>query len=467
MSPSRDDDAEEEDAEAPAPAPVYKGVYPLANGKFNVQCCIRGKVIYLGYFNSIDEAADAYDTAIRRNGGNVVNKPRRPGEIKAVAGQRKAGGRAAPQKAAKPAKPKPAPPLALPAAPPAPAPAALPALAPAAGEAPAAELNKRKRGRPRKIPQLEAAAAPIAGAAGSAAPQFHGVTPIAGGNGFFSVLTRTDPAGGVMRTLLGSFESAEAAARTHDDEVRRLNPPQLDVLNFPTSAERARMGGQTRATPRRKRAAAEIAAEEEEEAEEADDWQPPPSVRRRLDSPARQPATRRSPRSGSDALNTLAQAASPAAVSPGAVPPGMASLAAASPAAVSPGAVSPPPLYAAPAPAPAQQLQASPVTPDALTLLAPAPEAPLAPPAPSPLACAVPGDDVIAFLRRIDPPLRGLAAALAAAPGSGLSMRQLRALPKMHSLTAAMMNLQRVAAMLHISDERDKLDLMTALDQLA
>ncbi len=129
--------------------------------------------------------------------------------------------------------------------------------------------------------------------------------------------------------------------------------------------------------------------------------------------------------------------------------------------------MSPPPLYAAPAPAPAQQLQASPVTPDALTLLAPAPEAPLAPPAPSPLACAVPGDDVIAFLRRIDPPLRGLAAALAAAPGSGLSMRQLRALPKMHSLTAAMMNLQRVAAMLHISDERDKLDLMTALDQLA
>ena len=108
----------------------------------------------------------------------------------------------------------------------------------------------------------------------------------------------------------------------------------------------------------------------------------------------------------------------------------------------------------------------------------PPPEAPPAPtPAPAPLQSQPPpppsasqlqqDDDVVVFLRNISPPLRCLDAAVAAVPGSGVSMRQLRQLPLMLHSTVAAAYIDRVAKALHIEDGGDKLDLLLALDRLA
>ena len=461
-------------AAAPAAPRPFKGVQQLQNGSFVAKAYLsHGKKKHKGSFGTAEAAARAYDEIMREHGRLVVNFPQLPGEIQAEPGVLHRATLVQHQRGlvAKPARRGP---LAAAVAVPPPPPLAL------AGDTAAAVSSP--------VPLAAAPGAVLLPApsllpspAAEDARRYKGVS-VSSTHRFCAFgATKKDPS-----EHIGYFDTAQEAADAHDAHMREKTPRGVaPVVNTPLyageiqavpgeldSVTRRRAffsaaglypshgaAGLPTPTPKKRKAyagagagaggycteddaAAEIAAEKEEEADEADDWQPSLFVRRRLGSPAQQPATRRSPRSGSDVLKTLAQVASPAAGSPAAASPGMASLAAASPGVASPGAVSPPPLYAAPAPAPspAQQPQASPVTPDALTLLAPAPEPP-APPAPSPLACAVPGDDVIAFLRRIDPPLRGLAAALAAAPGSGVSMRQLRALPKMHSLTAAMMNL--------------------------
>jgi hypothetical protein len=56
---------------------------------------------------------------------------------------------------------------------------------------------------------------------------------------------------------------------------------------------------------------------------------------------------------------------------------------------------------------------------------------------------------------------------VAAAPFSGLCMQQLLVLPVLLHATSAAVNLDRIAALLNIHNELDKLDLMAALDPLA
>ena len=117
----------------------------------------------------------------------------------------------------------------------------------------------------------------------------------------------------------------------------------------------------------------------------------------------------------------------------------------------------------------------SPVTPAPVALVArKAPEAAALPapaPSPSPLQLQIqqlpqPNDDVIAFLRSISPPLRCLDAAVAAVPSSGVSMHRLRQLSRMLHSTMVAACVDRVAAALCIDDPGDKLDLMLALDRL-
>ena len=413
---------EPEPTRALAPAKLYKGVYFQPNGTFQAVFYPPGatKAICRKGFRTAELAADAYDDAVRGVGGNVVNTPRHPGEIQAVPGKRKKG--VAPE--------------AAPAAP--------------ARDAPDAQLNKRKRGRPRKVVRNDGAAAPaspasaaaaavspseLAAAAASAA-QFRGVTAISGGGGFFAWLSYCSVDGTLMRRMLGAFGTAEEAAHAVDAAARWHS--QLEQLNFPTPEERALMGRQTRSSPyckagrqaeRKMPQVENDDAPEEDEVDKEDDWQPRGSPRRRIESPAQV-------QRDADALDALAEAALP----PAGVPEAL----------------------AASTLAPSQS---PPVTPDPLTIAvleAPAPAAP--PPSASQLQQ---NDDVVAFLRSISPPLRCLDAAVAAVPGSGVSMRQLRQLPLMLHSTVAAAYIDRVAKALHIEDGGDKLDLLLALDRLA
>ena len=74
---------------------------------------------------------------------------------------------------------------------------------------------------------------------------------------------------------------------------------------------------------------------------------------------------------------------------------------------------------------------------------------------------------VTAFLRSIAPPLRGLDAAVAAVPGSGLSMRHLRQLPRLTHSAMAAACFDLVAAKLRVDHTGDKVSLLAALDRLA
>ena len=417
-----------EPARAPQAAPTkrYKGVRPRLNGDFHAVLYVPGakKGISCGTFATAEEAADAYDDAVRKAGGKVVNTPLHPDEVRAVSwrGMRK-------EKCAAELAPAPA----------------------AARDAPAAEPNKRKRGRPRKVIREDGAAAAVAAddatpaqLAAAAAAQFRGVTAISGGGGFFAWLSYCNTDGGLMRRMLGAFGTAEEAARAVDAAARRHS--QLEQLNFPTPEELARMGRQTRSSPHQqtgrlaeRKTLEDDGVDEDDEEEDEDDWQPrstPRSTprgtprgtpRRRVQSPGQA-------RRDADALAAPEQVESPRAEVPEAP--------------------------AAPTPTPSQS---QPVTPDPLALVvieAPAPEAPLPP------QQQQPKDEVVAFLRGIAPPLRCLDAAVAAAPGSGVTMRQLRQLPLLRHSTMVAACVDRVAAALRIDHAGDMLDLMVALDRL-
>jgi len=79
------DDALAEDYDADA-ALLYKGVHRNStSGLFKAQHKKDGKDIKLGYsFRTQEEAARAYDTAVRESGCIVVNFPQHPGEVQAV-----------------------------------------------------------------------------------------------------------------------------------------------------------------------------------------------------------------------------------------------------------------------------------------------------------------------------------------------------------------------------------------------
>ena len=401
-------------AHVPAPEPAcahgappvkhYKGVYPQANGTFTAAFTHNGKLKGLGTFPTPALAASAYDDAVRSIGGKAVNTPRCPGEIQAVPRHRKNA-----------AANKPTP----------------------AGAVPDAQPNKRKRGRPRKVIREDGAAVPASPAAAAAAmpsqlaaaaAQFRGVTAISGGSGFFAWLSFCNADGSLIRKMLGAFGTAEEAALAVDIAARRHS--QLEQLNFPTTEELARMGRQTRSTHRQagryvERKMPEVAESEDEDVDPAPRGMP----RRRMQSPAQA-------RRDAVAPGALAQAVSPPPEAPEA-----------------------PEEPDAPAPPPAQS---PPVTPDPLALLALEAPAPEAPPPPQ----YQPNEDVIAFLRSISPPLRCLAAAVAAAPGSGVSMRQLHQLALLRNSALLAAYFDNVAASLNINGTCDRLDLMAALDRL-
>ena len=399
-------------AHVPAPEPAcahgappvkhYKGVYPQAKGTFTAAFRHNGKLKGLGSFPTPALAASAYDDAVRSIGGKTVNTPRCPGEIQAVPMHRKNA-----------AAPKPAP----------------------AGAVPDAQANKRKRGRPRKVIREDGAAVPASPAAAAAAvaatpsqlaaaaAQFRGVTAISGGSGFFAWLSFCNADGSLIRKMLGAFGTAEEAAVAVDVAARRHS--QLEQLNFPTTEELARMDRQTRSTHHQagryiERKMPDVADESEDE-----DVDPAPRgmPRRRMQSPTQA-------RRNANAPDALAQAVSSPPEEPEAPPP-------------------PPP-------------QPPPVTPDPLALLAP--EAPATEASPPPQY--QPNDDVVAFLCSISPPLRCLAAAVSAAPGSGVSMRQLHQLALLRNSALLAAYFDNVAASLNINGTGDRLDLMAALDRL-
>ena len=392
------------------PAKHYKGVYPQANGSYLAAFTCNGKLKSLGHFPNQVLAASVYDDAVRSIGGKEVNTPRYPGEIQAVPRHRK--------KATAPM----------------PAPAS---VAPAAPAAPAAQPNKRKRGRPCKVIRKDGAAVPASpgattGAnpaaatspqiAAAAAAQFRGVTAISGGGGFFAWLSFCNADGFLIRKMLGAFGTADEASRAVDAAARHHS--QLEQLNFPTPEELVRMGRQTRSTNRQAGRRAEWKVPDAEEAEEEDDPAPRGVSRRRIQSPAHA-------RRDADARDAPAQSDSP----PLEVPE-------------------------APAVAMSLPLQASPVTPNPLALL-------MIEAAPPPPFQQQPNDDVVAFLRSISPPLQCLDAAVAAAPGSGVSMRQLCQLRVLRHSALVAAYFDSVAAALHINSTGDRLDLMVAFDRLA
>ena len=410
-----------------APFRKFKGVYSTRNGKFFATATLGGKQQYIGTFSSADEAADAFDESVRDAGGKVVNTPRYPGEIQAVRGR-----------PGRPCKVICADGAATAISPAAPAATAVPSRG-----AHDVEPGKRERGRPRKVIReggaAEAASPSAATAAAAAvvtptelaaaaAAQFRGVTAISGGNGFHAWLSYCGVDGALIRRKLGEFETAELAARAVDAAARRHS--LLEQLNFPTPEECACLGRQTHSLLHRQAGrhprfevpegndddASEEAVEEDE-----DDWVPRGTPRRRIKS-----------------IKSTGQDAFVPAVT---LPP-----------------------KASPAPVPAL-LQSLTVAPDPRALLMLAAPSPEAPP-PSQLQPQL-NEDVTTFLRSISPPLRSLNAAVAAVPGSGVSMRQLRQLPLLRhsSLVAAFVD--RVAAALRIDDAGDKLDLMAALDRLA
>ena len=109
------------------------------------------------------------------------------------------------------------------------------------------------------------------------------------------------------------------------------------------------------------------------------------------------------------------------------------------------------------------------MTPDPLTLAAPAPGTTAAPPPPAlPSQQQLSADvSVVAFLRGITPPLVCLDAAVAAAASSGVSMHHLRQLQQYKYSKLAAASLDVLAVALRIDNTGDQMALAAAVDRLA
>jgi hypothetical protein len=244
---------------AAAPTKQYKGITRVATGMFRAQCCVNANNVSLGFHDTAEAAARAYDAAVRAQGRRVVNFPRAgTDEVQAVANQidhvtlQLAQQQSSQRAAAKPARMGPAsrhPPSARAktaqraggsnaagaAQPPAPPLArgryTVRQRAAVGGAGAAAEDNKQA---PHHEAGDGAAPPPVA----QAPICFRGVRciPSAGGVNFTADLYISDKRSVV--SVGRHFRTAEDAARAIDAEARRRG--MLRLLNFPaTDAERA------------------------------------------------------------------------------------------------------------------------------------------------------------------------------------------------------------------------------------